>query len=73
MINTDPDTRMWSSKGIEMTRVVIGKCPKASERRRKLSAWLDQHTEGEYAITPWLIGFEVASDALVFQLAYDHD
>lgn len=66
----DKDARMWCTNGTEMTLVEIGKSPKASERRRELSAWLDQHTTGEYVITPYLIGFEHGTEATFFQVAY---
>jgi len=66
----DPDARMWCKNGAEMTVIEIGKCPRATVRRRKVAAWLDEHITGEYIITPWLIGFEHSTEAVLFQLGY---
>lgn len=71
----DPDARMWCTDGTEMTVVEIGHCfgdDKRLIRRRKLTMWLDEHTQGEYVITPWLIGFEFGVEATLFQLGFDH-
>lgn len=66
----DPDAQMWCKNGTKMTVVEIGKSPKASERRRRMSTWLDEHITGEYVITPWLVGFEHGTEATYFQVAY---
>ena len=69
-----PDARMWCTNGTEMTVVEIGKSPTLNAnaiRHEKLTAWLDEHTSGEYVITPWLIGFEFGVEATLFQLAYE--
>ena len=66
----DPDARVWTDDGVEMTAVELGERRNRPNSNNLIADWCDTHIEGEWTVTMTYIFFKLPSDAILFELGY---
>lgn len=57
----------WTVECPDMTIVNL---PERGKCLEDIVQWLDEHTSGDYLITPYYVGFEIETEATLFRLGF---